>query len=101
MRVVDVRELTVPVSRYLDRSVPSGGLDTSVVAITTDHYLGGKPVVGYGFASIGRFGQGGLIRDRFAPRLLSAAEADLVDDTGRNIDPFKAWNAMMAGEKPG
>ena len=29
----------------------------------------GRPVVGYGFASFGRFAQGGLIRERFAPRL--------------------------------
>jgi L-alanine-DL-glutamate epimerase-like enolase superfamily enzyme len=61
----------------------------------------GKPVVGFGFASIGRFAQGGLIRERFAPRLLEAREADLIDDAGTTLDPFRAWKVMMAGEKPG
>jgi len=58
-------------------------------------------VIGYGFASIGRFAQGGLIRERFAPRLLTAREADLADQSGTNLDPFRAWQLMMAGEKPG
>ena len=29
MRIVDIRELSVPISRYADPSVPSGGLTTS------------------------------------------------------------------------
>ena len=58
-------------------------------------------MIGYGFASIGRFAQGGLIRERFAPRLLAAQEADLVDQAGSNLDPFRAWRLMMANEKPG
>jgi hypothetical protein len=36
MRIVDIRELSVPISRYADPSVPSGGLITSVVAVITD-----------------------------------------------------------------
>src|SRR5215472_18518520 len=64
-------------------------------------FAGGRPVIGYGFASIGRFAQGGLIRERFARRLLAAREADLVDQTETNLDPFRAWRLMMAGEKPG
>ena len=92
MRIVDVRERTVPISRYIDPALPSGGLTTSIVAVTTDQIRDGVPVVGYGFSSIGRFAQGGLIRERFIPRLLNA---------GSDLDPFRAWNAMMAGEKPG
>lgn len=57
--------------------------------------------MGYGFASIGRFGQAGLIRERFAPRLLAAGDDDLVNQTGSNLDPLRAWKLMMAGEKPG
>ncbi|MBR7963410.1 mandelate racemase [Burkholderia vietnamiensis] len=52
------------------------------------------------YASVGRHAQGGLIRERFAPRLLAAADT-IADDTGTNLDPFRAWRAMMAGEKPG
>ncbi len=91
MRIVDIRERTVDLSRYADSRIPSGGLTTSIVALTTDVVRGGKPVTGFGFSSIGRFGQGGLIRERFAPRLMAAG----------HVDPLGAWNAMMKGEKPG
>jgi D(-)-tartrate dehydratase len=101
MRIVDVRELSVPISRYADPSVPSGGLTTSMVAVITDVTSNGKPIVGYGFASIGRFAQGGLIRERFAPRLLAARDVDVMDEAGTNLDPFRAWKMMMTGEKPG
>jgi len=101
MRIVDVRERSVAISRYEDPALASGGLTTSVVALITDVIRDGKPVVGYGFASIGRFAQGGLIRERFAPRLLAAGEAHLVDAAGTNVDPFAAWKVMMAGEKAG
>ncbi|UYN97910.1 MAG: mandelate racemase [Enhydrobacter sp.] len=66
-------------------------MTTSIVALVTDVSRGGKPVIGYGFSSIGRFAQSGLIRERFAPRLLSASD----------VDPLTGWAAMMKGEKPG
>jgi hypothetical protein len=46
--------------------------DTTIVAIVTDRKQGLAPIIGYGFASVGRFAQDGLIRERFAPRLLKA-----------------------------
>ena len=101
MRIVEVREHALPISRYADPAVPPGGLTTSAVAVITDVIRGGHPVIGYGFASMGRFAQGGLIRERFAPRLLAAREGDLVDQAGTNLDPFRAGRLMMAGEKPG
>jgi hypothetical protein len=70
MRIVDIRQRAVPISRYLDPGLPSGGLDTSIVALVTDVVRTGQPIIGFGFASIGRFAQSGLIRERFAPRLL-------------------------------
>ena len=101
MRIIDLRKVSLPISRYADPSVASGGLNTSMLALITDVIRDGKPVVGYGFASIGRFAQSGLIRERFAPRLLAASEADLTDKAGTNLDPFRAWRLMMANEKPG
>jgi len=98
MRIVDVRERTLPISRYADPAIPSGGLTTSIVAVVTDTVRNGRPVVGYGFASVGRFGQGGLIRERFAPRLLAATA---LEDGDGGLDPRRAWSAMMQGEKPG
>jgi len=99
MRIVDVRERSVAISRYRDASIPSGGLTTSIAAVVTDVVRDGRPVVGWGFGSVGRFAQGGLIRERFAPRLLAAA--DLATPDGAGLDPMRAWRAMMAGEKPG
>jgi L-alanine-DL-glutamate epimerase-like enolase superfamily enzyme len=91
VRIVDIREKSVDLSRYSDPTVPSGGLTTSIVAVVTDVVRKGTPVVGYGFSSIGRFAQSGLIRERFAPRLMKTAD----------VSPLEAWTAMMAGEKPG
>lgn len=59
MRIVDIRERSVVLSRYADPAIPSGGLTTSIVALVTDVVRDGRPVVGYGFGSIGRFAQGG------------------------------------------
>ena len=101
MRIVDIRERAVAISRYCDPAIPSGGLTTSIVAITTDVIRDGRPVVGYGFSSMGRFAQGGLIRERFAPRLLAAPPAELLDTSGSTIDPRRASTVMMRGEKPG
>lgn len=92
MRIVDVRERSISISRYEDPAIPSGGLDTSVVAIVTDAFVRGERVIGYGFSSIGRFAQSGLLRERFIPRLMAASG---------ELDPFRAWNVMMQGEKPG
>jgi hypothetical protein len=36
--------------------------------VITDVTRDGKPVVGYGFNSNGRYGQGKLMRERFIPR---------------------------------
>jgi len=87
MRIVGIQERSVAISRYRDPSIPSGDLTTSIVAMTTDVIRAGRPVVGYGFSSIGRFAQSGLIRERFAPRLLSAGDTDLANDDERTSTP--------------
>src|SRR5206468_6891041 len=76
-------------------------MTTSLVAVVTDVVRDGKPVVGYGFNSNGRYGQGGLIRERFAPRLLEADPKTLLDQSGDNLDPDKLWATLMSNEKPG
>ena len=101
MKLVGLHERTVPISRYGDPELPTGGLTTSVVALVTDVVRNGVQVIGYGFSSFGRYGQGGLIRERLAPRLLTAPVAGLLNDEGSNLDPMRTWDAMMTGEKPG
>jgi hypothetical protein len=91
MRITEIQERSIPISRYADPAIPSGGLTTSIVAVTTDIVREGNPVVGFGFASVGRFAQSGLIRERFTPRLLKAPDGALADEKGTNLDPFRAW----------
>ncbi|MBS1888660.1 MAG: mandelate racemase [Actinobacteria bacterium] len=76
-------------------------MDVSVVAIETDLVRGGEPLVGYGFNSNGRYAQSGLLRERFIPRLLEAAPAELLDEAGENFDPERVWAMLMRNEKPG
>jgi L-alanine-DL-glutamate epimerase-like enolase superfamily enzyme len=102
MKIIDIREITAPIqsdirNAYIDFSK----MTLSLVAVVTDVVRDGKPVVGYGFNSNGRYGQGGLIRERFVPRILEAKPESLLDDQRDNLDAHKVWTAMMTNEKPG
>ncbi|HEY8287702.1 MAG TPA: mandelate racemase, partial [Acetobacteraceae bacterium] len=102
MRIVDVREVTKLISSPIRNAyIDFSKMTTSLVAVVTNVQRNGKPVIGYGFNSNGRYGQGGLIRERFAPRILEAEPASLADATGENLDPDAVWAAMMRNEKPG
>src|SRR5246127_768629 len=100
--IVDVREVTKPISSPIRNAyIDFTKMTTSLVAVVTDVVRDGKPVVGYGFNSNGRDGQGGLIRERSAPRLMEADPKTLLDGTGDNLDPDKVWATLMSNEKPG
>jgi L-alanine-DL-glutamate epimerase-like enolase superfamily enzyme len=102
VRIVDVREVTKPISSPIRNAyIDFTKMTTSLVAVVTDAVRDGKAVVGYGFNSNGRYGQGGLIRERFAPRLKEADPNTLLDETGDNLDPDKIWATLMSNEKPG
>lgn len=101
MRIVDIRERSIDLSRFADRTIHQSRLTTSIVAVVTDVLRNGIPIVGYGFGSVGRFAQSGLIRERFAPRLLAANTDQLSNTANDNIDPFRAWKLMMTDEKAG
>jgi L-alanine-DL-glutamate epimerase-like enolase superfamily enzyme len=102
VRIVDVREVTRPIASAIRNAyIDFSKMTTSLVAVVTDAVREGRPVVGYGFNSNGRYGQGGLIRERFAPRILEADPESLRDESGGNLDPDRVWAAMMANEKPG
>ncbi len=100
MRILDIREATAPISSPIRNAyIDFTKMTCSVVAVDLDDGRGGK-VTGYGFNSNGRYGQGSLIRERFAPRLREAKPDTLLDGNGA-LDPAKAWAAMMTNEKPG
>lgn len=102
MRIVEIRERTFPISSPIRNAyIDFSRMTLSLVAVVTDVVRDGRPVVGYGFNSNGRYGQGSMMRERFIPRILEADPASLVDATGENLDPSAVWDAMMSNEKPG
>ena len=61
----------------------------------------GNSVIGYGFHSNGRYAQGGVMDERFLPRIREADPHSLINDAGDNLDPERIWQAMMKSEKLG
>jgi L-alanine-DL-glutamate epimerase-like enolase superfamily enzyme len=102
VRILELREVTKPIASPIRNAyIDFSKMTTSLVAVVTDAVRDGRRIVGYGFNSNGRYGQGGLIRERFADRLLEAEPKSLLDDAGTNLDPHRVWATMMANEKPG
>ena len=102
MRIVDIREAVVSIKSNISNAyIDFSKMTASVVAIITDVIRDGKPVIGYGFNSNGRYAQQGLLRERFIPRLKAALPASVVTEARDNFDPHKIWNILMSNEKPG
>lgn len=102
MRIVDVCEVTKPIASPIRNAyIDFSKMTASLVAVVTDVERDGRRVVGYGFNSNGRYGQGGLIRERFRDRLIQADPASVLNEAGDNLCPHKLWAAMMVNEKPG
>jgi L-alanine-DL-glutamate epimerase-like enolase superfamily enzyme len=102
MRIVDIREKTVSIASPIANAyIDFSKMTCSVVAVVTDVIRDGRPVIGYGFNSNGRYGQGALMRDRFLARVAAADPAGLIDRENDNLDPFAIWKVLMSNEKPG
>ena len=102
MRILDVVEITKPIASPIRNAyIDFSKMTTSLVAVVTDVEIAGRRVVGYGFNSNGRYGQGGLIRERFRNRILDADPESLLNAKGDNLNPHKIWDVMMSNEKPG
>ena len=102
MKIVEIREKTHPIASPIRNAyIDFSRMTLSLVAVVTDVVRDGKRVVGYGFNSNGRYGQGTLMRERFIPRVMEAQPASLLDERGDNIDPHKVWARMFTNEKPG
>lgn len=80
--------------------VSFAGHTVSLVAVITDVIRHGRPVVGVAFDSIGRFAQGGILRDRMIPRVLAASPDELLDASGF-VDPAAVLACALTDEKPG
>ena len=102
MRIKAIHHGTVPISSEIRNAyIDFSKMDVSIVAIVSDIIRNGQPLIGYGFNSNGRYAQYGMLKRRFIPRLLAAKPEELLEADGNNFNPFKAWEIMMANEKPG
>lgn len=102
MKILDIREITKPIASPIRNAyIDFSKMTLSLVAVVTDVIRDGQPVIGYGFNSNGRYGQGSLIRERFRPRVMDADPQVLLDTERDNLDPHRIWDCMMTNEKPG
>ena len=84
MRIVDIRETVVPIkSQIRNAFIDFSQMTVSVLALITDVVRDGKPIVGFGFNSNGRYAPSGLLRERFIPRLKAADAESLLNDCTR------------------
>ncbi len=101
MRITAIHETSAALSSTMHNAVIDfSKMTISVVAVVTDAQSDGRPVVGFGFNSNGRYAQGGVLRDRLIPRLLEADIDSLLDDAGM-LDAARCHSCMMQNEKPG
>lgn len=102
MRITEIRETSVPLDGNIANALVNFSEHTvSLVAVASDAIRNGKPVIGYAFDSIGRFAQGGILRERFIPRLMRAKPEELLTDDGAYFDPARVLQVAMRNEKPG
>jgi L-alanine-DL-glutamate epimerase-like enolase superfamily enzyme len=101
MRIVDIREIAIPLKSELkNASFDFSEMTTSVVAVITDVVRDGAPVAGFAFNSTGRYACGAQMRERFIPRIRRAGPDTLLDAAGI-LDPEKILAVMRRREKIG
>jgi D(-)-tartrate dehydratase len=102
VRIVEVREMVVPIKSPIRNAfIDFSQMTVSVLALITNVVRHGKPVIGYGFNSNGRYAPSGLLRDRLIPRLRAADPQMLLNDSDDNFEPSRVWDVVMRNEKPG
>ncbi|AFR06088.1 enolase C-terminal domain-like protein [Nocardiopsis alba] len=101
MRIVSAHAGTIPISSSMRNAyIDFSKMDCTILALVSDVVVDGRPLVGYGFSSNGRYNATAILNERMLPRLLDAAAEDLLDQEGE-LSPAKAWDVMMSNEKPG
>ncbi|UXX83164.1 enolase C-terminal domain-like protein [Roseovarius pelagicus] len=102
MKILDIVTQSVKLEGAISNAVVSfDDHDVSLVAVISDVVRDGKPVVGIGFNSIGRYAQRGILMDRIRPRILGAPPTSLLNENETAFDPAKVFAVAMKNEKPG
>jgi L-alanine-DL-glutamate epimerase-like enolase superfamily enzyme len=101
MKITEIRHLAVPMTGNIANAVVNfSEHDVSLVAVFVDGTPDGRTVRGIAFDSIGRFAQGGILKDRMIPRLLRAEPESLLGEDGL-FDCAAVLACAMRNEKPG
>ncbi|WP_017574992.1 mandelate racemase/muconate lactonizing enzyme family protein [Nocardiopsis kunsanensis] len=101
MKIVSAHVGTIPISSSMRNAyIDFSKMDCTVLALVSDVVVDGKPLVGYGFNSNGRYNATAILSERMLPRLQNAAPEELLDENGE-LSPAQAWDVMMRNEKPG
>ncbi|GAB2524803.1 enolase C-terminal domain-like protein [Nocardiopsis aegyptia] len=101
MNIVSAHAGTIPISSSMRNAyIDFSGMDCTILALVSDVVVDGRPLVGYGFNSNGRYNATAILNERILPRLRNAAAEDLLDENGE-LSPARAWDVMMRNEKPG
>lgn len=101
MKIVSAHVGTIPISSSMRNAyIDFSKMDCTILALVSDVVVDGKPLVGYGFNSNGRYNATAIMNERMLPRLQNAAPEELLDENGE-LSPAQAWDVMMRNEKPG
>ncbi|GHD25647.1 mandelate racemase [Nocardiopsis kunsanensis] len=101
MKIVSAHVGTIPISSSMRNAyIDFSRMDCTILALVSDVVVDGKPLVGYGFNSNGRYNATAIMNERMLPRLQHAAPEELLDENGE-LSPAQAWDVMMRNEKPG
>ncbi len=100
MRIISVRERTIPLgSPTANAAISFETMTASAVVLEVE--TGKGRLRGLGFSSVGRYGHGALMRERFVPRLLNAAPADFIDPATGAFAMWRFCAVLMNNEKDG
>ncbi len=101
-KIVRIFDISVPLEGDITNAVVNfSAHDVSLVMIVSNVIRNGRPLVGYGFNSIGRFAQPGILNRRLIPRVLAANPVSLLTPDEAFFDPAAISSIAMKNEKPG
>lgn len=101
MKIVSAHAATIPISSSIRNAyIDFTEMNCTILALVSDVIIDGKPLIGYGFNSNGRYNATAILNERILPRLENAPEGSLLDENGE-FSPSQAWEIMMRNEKPG
>ena len=100
MKIVSINERTVSLKSETSNAAISFSTMTASAVVLEIETAKGR-FQGLGFSSYGRYGHGGLLGERFIPRLLNAQPEDFIDQVKGNFSMVNFWNVLMQNEKEG